>query len=69
MSSNVLAGIEGQILSETRAYYKFQASFLIAQVTLVDYLKCAQRFKNDEIIRCHRYLIWEKMEEKVINEF
>ena len=69
MSSNVLAEIERQILSETRAYYKFKASFLIAQVTLVDYLKCAQRFKNDEIIRAHRYLIWEKMEEKVIGEF
>ena len=69
MSGNVLAEIERQILSETRAHYKKRATYLIEQVTLVDYLKCAHRFKNDEIIRAHRYLIWDKMEEKVISEF
>jgi hypothetical protein len=69
VSNNVLSEIERQILSETRKYYKTKAQFLYANVTLVDYLKSAQRFKNDEMIRCRRYLVWEKMEEKVIAEF
>ena len=62
VSCNVLNDVEQRILSQTREYYKIKANFLFANVTLVDYLKCAQRFKNDEMIRCHKYLMWEKME-------
>ena len=69
MSCNVLHEIEKTILAKTKEYYKTKADFMFSNMTMVDYLKSAQKFKNDEVVRCHKYLSWEKMDEKVISVF
>ena len=69
MSCNVLHEIEKTILTETRSYYKIKADFMFTNMTMIDYLKSAQRFKNDEIVRCHKYLSWDKMDDKVVLVF
>ena len=66
---NCLADLEAKLLVSSRNFFQKQSSQMMGNLSLVEYMTLADKTQTKEKQRLQKYLTWQDVGTKVINEF
>ena len=66
---NPIQELENRLIEQSREYFTQQADKMINSCSLVEYMELADRILQQEKARFSTYLVWEKVEQKILAEF